>query len=190
MKRYIQLSSEAVDKAYEWQRKIFSTGIERFKNRTGVAPPKNRYAIGYMGEFAFEWLLQSRKLPYVHMAIPNGKHHGPDFYCAGKSIDVKTAPVPTHRFFMVPEDYELEAEIYVGAKIEDPAKERPTIIMCGWLRRDEVTGLPVKEFGKNCPTRYMALDDLRAIDTLLDYLAMRQSTGQHPTNPEKEIRHA
>lgn len=171
----IRLSAESVRAAFHYQERIYATGITDTDNYTGISEP-NRFAIGYMGEFAVVDVFR-KFLPYDavrhYIRIDGRSQLRSEILAGGVRIEVKTAGKPTHLRFMIPLAQRLlNADAYVGARLM--GLDEGIVEVWGWLTPDEVEMMPVRDFGKG-PTRHCLLVAMHGFEELIGQLKPRGS---------------
>ena len=173
----ISLPPEVVAVAREWNDKILSTGLASTPNYTGFRTPE-RFFHGYLGELAVASCLDANGIIYRHRVSLTGRSDDADFdvwiHGEQKKLEVKTGSKQSYRFFIMPEKQKVEADIYVGARInaEDPCE----VELMGALSRDEVLACPVDDLrGRGVPTRKKLYEELWSMDALLSELDRKRA---------------
>jgi len=148
--------------AREWAAKVLDTGLEATPNYTGLAAPE-RFVTGYIGEIAVRKWLDWIDAAYSYRVTLNGRHNASEFLVRlpGRTaqLEVKTAAHPKALHFMMPEAQPVDADYFIGTHIVDPG----CVVLWGWLAREDVEALPVRDFGHNVPTRHRPFTTLRPL---------------------------
>ena len=131
-------------------------------NYTGIERP-DRFAVGYLGEFAVSEYLFDSGVKHVHRIHLDGHSQRSEFLVGEREggptleLEVKTAAQERYKNFMFPAAQKIDADIFVGARIESPMI--CAVALWGWLPRSEVEALPIDDFGHG-PTRHCLLADM------------------------------
>lgn len=162
MKTY-RISTIAHQRAKTYEAAINATETLKTANYTGISAP-NRYYTGYLGEWAFNELLNDIGVKAVWNINTSGYSDDCDFEIITykTKIDVKTASQPFHRNLVIGEAQfkKRHADIYVGCKIQDGEVQ-----IRGFATRDDIERI-VPDSRMGSLSRSIRFEDLRHIETL------------------------
>lgn len=143
----VELSETDWKNARMLDAKIKGTGLMETPNYTGLNA-KDRFVIGYLGEYGFRRILERAGIRFDHKIVANGKSSRKSefsVYSKGArfSLEVKTASDPTHRNFMFPEKQRWQtSDLYVGMQLLSPSEA----VCHGFLTGEQVKLLPTGTF--------------------------------------------
>ena len=157
----IKITDNAIRESLEYQSRVMKNPIMNTPNHTGISSI-NRYAIGYIGEWAFnEWLMENN-VDGNWNPQSNGLSDKHDFLINGKTIDIKTGSNIDYKLLMFPQTQLLKKtnDFYVGVIVDLKNK-------VGYIHGYEAIGtiqkIKAKDFGKGIPAIAIKLEKLKDV---------------------------
>lgn len=151
--------------AHQYQEIISRTATLKTRNYTGLNEP-DRYANGYIGEWAFEEFCKQNNIPYIHNVRTDGKADGADFIIKDKLFDMKLATKSHYQRCMMPQNQfkKHHRDFYIGARLFD----ENLIDLIGYIPRRDLEDIQPLDFGKGVPTVAIYLSNLIDIKQLVN----------------------
>ena len=161
----IDITQNAIREAHEYQARVLNTSIKYSPNYTNLSE-KDRFAIGYLGEWAFNEYLLENDVDGHWNPKADGIPDEADFFLKGQKVDIKTGSNINYQLLMFPEAQFLKSkkDIYVGVILDLLHK---VAYIHGYALKSTIQRLKPKDYGKNIPTLAIKLSSLKEISEII-----------------------